>query len=88
MPTSFKQHIKIACIGCSYTEGLRANEVKSYPFLLYKKLKQDYNKNVEVYNCGVGGSGAKVHKHIFEYVRNSGFVNFSSGTLLAHNQFV
>ena len=70
MPTSFKQHIKIACIGCSYTEGLRANEIKSYPFLLYKKLKQDHNKKVEVYNCGVGGSGAKVHKHIFEYVRN------------------
>lgn len=72
MPTSY---LKIACIGCSWTQAINTTnaekikevEGKSYPFLLYQKLKNRY-KNVKVYNCGIGGSSTKIHKHVFEYV--------------------
>jgi len=62
-----QQKFKIACIGCSYTQGLKTEENKPYPKILYDNLKQSI-PNVEIYNCGIGGSSSKIHKVIFEWV--------------------
>jgi len=59
--------MKIACIGCSYTEGLKLYENKSFPQILYEQLKENIS-DVEVYNCGIGGSSSKMHKVMFEWV--------------------
>tara|TARA_B100001057_G_scaffold434325_1_gene463882 strand:- start:1653 stop:2438 length:786 start_codon:yes stop_codon:yes gene_type:complete len=59
--------MKIACIGCSYTQGIKLDEHKSYPQILYNILKKDIPA-VEVYNCGIGGSSSKIHKVMFEWV--------------------
>ena len=64
--------IKIACIGCSYTEGLQSQPIESsYPYILYEKLKEKVQQEIIVYNCAIGGSSSKVHKNIFEYVKTS-----------------
>tara|TARA_B100001057_G_scaffold434325_1_gene463883 strand:- start:2435 stop:3349 length:915 start_codon:yes stop_codon:yes gene_type:complete len=71
MRTKFKKqsNLKIVCIGCSWTEGLASDieRTSSYPYSLFKKLKTMTDKKVSVYNLGIGGSGAKVHKNLFEY---------------------
>ena len=61
--------MKIACIGCSWTEGVKLADNYSWPFLLYTKIKQNTNKEISLYNCGIGGSGTKLHKYIFEFLK-------------------
>lgn len=62
-----QQEFKIACIGCSYTQGLKTKTNTPYPKILYDRLKET-TSNVKVYNCGIGGSSSKIHKAVFEYV--------------------
>lgn len=65
-----QQKFKIACIGCSYTQGIKLYEHKSYPNILYDILKKEM-PTVEVYNCGIGGSSSKIHKVMFEWVEQT-----------------
>tara|TARA_B100000029_G_scaffold158723_2_gene154191 strand:- start:135 stop:935 length:801 start_codon:yes stop_codon:yes gene_type:complete len=61
--------IKIACIGCSWTEGERLPYEKtiSYPEALYNLLSQTM-PDISVYNCGIGGTSAKLHKILYTWV--------------------
>ena len=60
---------KIACIGCSYTRGVKPNLNKSYPNTLYDLLKQE-TSDIEVYNCGITGSSSKLHKIMLDWVED------------------
>jgi len=65
-----QQEFKIVCIGCSYTQGLKLDVNDPYPKILYDLLKNSI-PNLKVYNCGIGGSGAKIHKVVFEWVEET-----------------
>ncbi|MCX5814218.1 MAG: SGNH/GDSL hydrolase family protein [Proteobacteria bacterium] len=54
----------IAVIGDSYIEAFQVNVDENYPFLLRKKLKEDY----EVYAFGISGAALSQYLHISRYV--------------------
>tara|TARA_B100001287_G_C22654184_1_gene516789 strand:- start:506 stop:1405 length:900 start_codon:yes stop_codon:yes gene_type:complete len=60
-----KYMIKIACIGCSWTQGSPPEHIP-YPKILYHLLKKQ-GINATVYNFGIGGTGAKIHKAVYEW---------------------
>ncbi len=62
MPRKFS----IACIGCSWTDGVDQKRNIPYPKILYHLLREK-GINATVYNLGLGGTSTKVHKAVYEW---------------------
>ena len=63
---------KIACIGCSWTEGAEQDNdtignIETYPYILNNWL-QDKGHDNKVYNAGRAGSGLAFYPFMSNYV--------------------
>ena len=65
---------KIACIGCSWTQGTPPKYIP-YPKILYHLLEEQ-GINATVYNCAIGGTGTKIHKAIYEWANTNFKLDF------------
>ncbi len=84
-PIDYHSHTEkklIAVIGDSYIESFQVNVGENYPFLLRKKILNEY----EVYAFGIGGAPLSQYLHISRYVER----HFNPDILiinLVHNDF-
>ena len=69
-----KYMIKIACIGCSWTQGTPPKYVP-YPKILYHLLKEQ-GIDATVYNLGIGGTSTKIHKAVYEWANHNFKLDF------------
>jgi len=77
--------VSIACIGCSWTSGVDSKRNIPYPKILYHLLKEQ-GIDATVYNFGIGGSGTKIHKAVYEWANENFKLDFIVHQITDHHR--
>ena len=59
--------LKIACIGCSWTEGVNIHHTHTYPYILHEKLLEQNVKN-QVINAGRCAASLDYYPYVIQFL--------------------